>query len=253
MKVLERVAENFLRQQVDIDDMQFGFMPGHSTTGAIFIARQLQGKFYAINKTLCMAFVDLEKAFDRVPRRIIWWALHKLGVDEWLVRLMQSMYENARSRVRVVCNLSGVFSVKVGVHQGSCLSSLLFIMVLEALSEEFRTECPEKTCMQITWSSSLNRYRNYNSSWFCGRPTRKERDFGSTWTKPRSWHLGWSSMRFRSMAKTPVACVSKALALIPFSVVVVPVGSTRNTVASLTVWSLMPASDINSALGRPDQ
>ena len=42
MKVLERVAENFLRQQVCIDDMKFGFMPGRSTTDVIFIVRQLQ-------------------------------------------------------------------------------------------------------------------------------------------------------------------------------------------------------------------
>ena len=43
------------------------------------------------NKPLYMAFVDLEKAFDRVPRDVIWWAMRKLGIDEWLVRLVQSM------------------------------------------------------------------------------------------------------------------------------------------------------------------
>ena len=35
-----------------------------------------------------MAFVDLEKAFDCVPRKVIWWALIKLGVDEWIVWLV---------------------------------------------------------------------------------------------------------------------------------------------------------------------
>ena len=44
MKVLERVAENFLLRQLYINDMQFGFMPGHSTTDAIFIVSQLQDK-----------------------------------------------------------------------------------------------------------------------------------------------------------------------------------------------------------------
>ena len=112
VRVLERVAENFLGQQVRIDDMQFGFVPGRSTTDAIFTVRQLQGKVYAINKTLCMVFFDLEKSFDRVPSRVIWWALRKLGVKGMLVRLMQSMYENARCRVRVNCNISEEFSVK---------------------------------------------------------------------------------------------------------------------------------------------
>ena len=68
--------------------------------------------------------------------------MRKLGVDEWLVKIVQSMYTNATSRVRVNDSLSEEFSVKVGVHQGSVLSPLLFIMVLEALSIEFRTGCP---------------------------------------------------------------------------------------------------------------
>ena len=97
-----------------------------------------------------MALVDLEKAFDRVPRKVIWWALRKLGVDEWIVRLVQRMYSNARSRVRVsVCGGGGggrgyseEFEVKVGVHQGSVLSPLLFIIVLEALSREFHRGVP---------------------------------------------------------------------------------------------------------------
>ena len=51
---------------------------------------------------LVMAFVDLEKkAFDRVPRKVIWWAMRKLGVEEWIVNLVQGMYEIVRSRVRV--------------------------------------------------------------------------------------------------------------------------------------------------------
>ena len=89
-----------------------------------------------------MAFVDLEKAFDRVPRKVIWWALRKLGVEEWIVRLMQGMYANARRHVRVGEGYSEEFEVKVGVHQGSVLSPLLFIIVLEALSLEFCSGVP---------------------------------------------------------------------------------------------------------------
>ena len=87
-----------------------------------------------------MAFVDLEKAFDQVPRKVIWWALRKLGVDEWIVRLVQGMYSSARSHVHVGEGYSEEFEVKVGVHQGS--SPLLFIIVLEALSREFRCGVP---------------------------------------------------------------------------------------------------------------
>ena len=63
-------------------------------------------------------------------------------MDEWIVRLIQGMYYNARSRVRVGEGYSEEFEVKVGVHQGSVLSPLLFIIVLEALSREFRCGVP---------------------------------------------------------------------------------------------------------------
>ena len=124
------------------NDSQFGFVPDRGTTDAIFVVRQLQEKYLAVSKRLCRAFVDLEKAFDRVPRKVIWWALRKLGVDEWIVRLVQGMYANARSRVRVGEGYSEEFEVKVGYHQGSVLSPLLFIIVLEALSREFRSGVP---------------------------------------------------------------------------------------------------------------
>ena len=68
--------------------------------------------------------------------------MRKLGIDEWLVRLVQSTYKDVRSRVRVGDGYSEEFGVGVGVHQGSVLSPLLFIIVLEALSREFRTGCP---------------------------------------------------------------------------------------------------------------
>ncbi|XP_057314216.1 uncharacterized protein LOC130655471 [Hydractinia symbiolongicarpus] len=142
MKVIERVIDKLLRERIDIDKMQFGFVPGRGTTDAIFLLRQLQEKYLGKRKNLYFAFVDLEKAFDRVPRKVIWWAMRKLGVDEWLVTMVQSMYSNARSRVRINDSLSDEFSVNVGVHQGSVLSPLLFILVLEALSMEFRTGCP---------------------------------------------------------------------------------------------------------------
>ena len=79
-----RWTEMVNRQRVEIDEMQCGFMSGRGTTDAIFIVRQLQQKLLAANKLLYMAFVDLEKAFDQVQRDVIWWAMRKLGIDEWL-------------------------------------------------------------------------------------------------------------------------------------------------------------------------
>ena len=89
-----------------------------------------------------MSQLPRSQAFDRVPRKVLWWALRSLGVEEWAVRVIQGMYSNARSRVRVNGQYSEEFGVGVGVHQGSVLSPLLFILVLEALSREFRSSVP---------------------------------------------------------------------------------------------------------------
>ena len=94
MKILERIVDGLIRQMVSIDYSQFGFAPGRGTTDAIFVVSQLQEKFLAVNKRLYMAFVDLEKTFHHVPRKVIWWALRKLGVEEWIVQLVQGMYAN---------------------------------------------------------------------------------------------------------------------------------------------------------------
>ena len=61
--------------------MQFGFVKGKGTTDAIFTVRQMQENLRVKGKRLYFGFVDLEKAFDRVPREVIRWAMLKLGVE----------------------------------------------------------------------------------------------------------------------------------------------------------------------------
>ena len=119
--------------------MQFGFVPGRGTTDSIFFVCQPQEKYIAANKLPHFAFVDIEKAFDRVPRKVLWWALRSLRVEQWAVRVIQGMYFNTRSHVWVNGQYNEEFDVGVGEHQGSVLGPLLFILLPEALSREFYT------------------------------------------------------------------------------------------------------------------
>ena len=66
-----------------------------------------------------------------MPREVVWWAMRKLAVDEWIINVVQAMYSNSRSRVRINDSFSEEFPIRVGVHQGSVLSPLLFITYLE--------------------------------------------------------------------------------------------------------------------------
>ena len=73
---------------------------------------------------------------------MISWAMRKLGVEEWLVSAVMSMYIGAKTVVRTVYGNSEGFEAKVNMHQGSGLSSLLFVIVMEAISREFRVALP---------------------------------------------------------------------------------------------------------------
>ena len=98
--------------------MQFGFMRERGTIDAVFILRRMQEEYHPKGKKLHMCFMDLEKAFDRVPRKALEWALRKKGILEvWLDQW--SLYEGAKMRVRVDFELSNEAEVKVEKLQGS--------------------------------------------------------------------------------------------------------------------------------------
>ncbi|KAK3556427.1 hypothetical protein QTP70_008339 [Hemibagrus guttatus] len=142
MKLWERVVEARLRKVVEICEQQYGFMPRKSTTDAIFALRILMEKYRDGQRELHCVFVDLEKAYDRVPREELWYCMRKSGVAEKYVRVVQDMYERSRTVVRCAVGQTEEFKVEVGLHQGSALSPFLFAMVIDQLSEEVRQESP---------------------------------------------------------------------------------------------------------------
>ncbi|KAK3562738.1 hypothetical protein QTP86_006514 [Hemibagrus guttatus] len=142
MKLWERVVEARLRKVVEICEQQYGFMPRKSTTDAIFALRILMEKYRDGQRELHCVFVDLEKAYDRVPREELWYCMRKSGVAEKYVRVAQDMYERSRTVVRCAVGQTEEFKVEVGLHQGSALSPFLFAIVMDQLSEEVRQESP---------------------------------------------------------------------------------------------------------------
>ena len=69
MKIVERVLERRIRTLVNLNEMQFEFMPGKETMVAIVVVRRMQEEYQRKDKKLYMCFVDMEKAFDKVPRK----------------------------------------------------------------------------------------------------------------------------------------------------------------------------------------
>ena len=140
-----------LCEVVDIYKMQYGFMSGRGTANAAFVLRRLSEKFRAKNKMLFFIVVDLKKAFDQVPREVICFAFRRKGVPEYLLNEVISLSKSCKTTISVDGELSSSFSLKVGVHQGSGLGPLLFIMVMDDLTEDVR----DSLCMELLYADNL--------------------------------------------------------------------------------------------------
>ena len=168
MKIWEKILAVRLGSIVNIHESQFGFMCGKSTIDAIFCLRHTQALYRAKNRPLYHIFVDLEKAFDRIPRASITWALRRQGVPEILVRSVMQLYVGSTTKVLAAGGLSDVLGLSVGVHQGSALSPLLFNIVMEEATKECTKLVPwtmlyadDLVLTAETWEEVVEKFKSW--------------------------------------------------------------------------------------------
>ena len=127
MRVFERLFEKQLRNVVKLNKMHMRFMlEKELTVDAIFMLRQLLEKYDMAGRKLYIISIDLEKAFDRIPRKISWLALRKKSVAERGVLALKEMYKNIEISVKIDYERSSEFEVEERVHQNSVFSHFLF-------------------------------------------------------------------------------------------------------------------------------
>ena len=117
-------------------------MPVRGTTDAIFAARRVIEKHREMQKELHMVFIDLQEAYDRVPRQEVWRCLREQDMSDKYVRLVKDTYDDARTQVKTSIGLTDKITVRVGLHQGSSLSSYLFDMILDVMVQSTKEQPP---------------------------------------------------------------------------------------------------------------
>ena len=122
--------------ETTLDESQCGFRPMRGCQDQIFCLRQISEKCYERNRDVYMCFVDLEKAYDRVPRDKLFEVLSEYRVQGQLLRAIKSMYRESRAAIRIDSRISSWFDVGNGVRQGCNLSPLLFIIYMDKIIKE---------------------------------------------------------------------------------------------------------------------
>ncbi|KAK3515760.1 hypothetical protein QTP70_030463 [Hemibagrus guttatus] len=135
-KVCSRVLERRVRPLVEprIQEEQCGFRPSCGTLDQLYTLHRVLEGLWEFAQPVHMCFVDLEKAFDRVPRGILWEVLWEYGVRGPLLRAVRSLYNRSRSLVRIASCKSDLFPVHVGLRQSCPLSPVLFIVFMDRIS-----------------------------------------------------------------------------------------------------------------------
>jgi len=126
--ILDRIAPSIeprLRKE------QAGFRRGKSCVDQINTLRIIVEQCRTLNASLCLLFIDFEKAFDSLDQQRMWKILSNYGIPEKLIKLICELYDDAFIRVVHRGQVGSGFKVTTGVKQGCVLSPLLFNIILD--------------------------------------------------------------------------------------------------------------------------
>ncbi|KAI5738724.1 hypothetical protein M8J77_010460 [Diaphorina citri] len=132
----ERKIEEILTED------QYGFRKGRGTRDAILALRLLLEKQLKKNKETYIAFIDLEKAFDRVEWKKLFEILKEVGLNYKERRAIWNLYKN-ESAVFECGDCVSEAKIRQGVRQGCCMSAILFNCYIQKALDEMREEMSE--------------------------------------------------------------------------------------------------------------
>ena len=144
-KIIESVIltrmSNFLKELNLPDCLQTAYQKGLSCADAVFVTQEALLTHLREGGHPYLCLFDLEKAFDSVEFPNLLNKLFQVGIRGKLWRIILKWYTSAKNRIRVNGVLSDSYNIiHRGVKQGSVLSPLLFVLILDDLLKNLRKE-----------------------------------------------------------------------------------------------------------------
>ena len=125
----------------------------------IFALQQIFKKSWEYAKEVNACFVDLEKAYDRIPRNKLWAMLLQYDIDGQLLTAIKSLHMHSEVCVRVNSATTKPFRVSVGLRQGCSLSPILFLICMDRIVEKSesygRVKIGECTVQRLLFADNL--------------------------------------------------------------------------------------------------
>jgi hypothetical protein len=139
-KVFAMILESCISQWAETNDLrakgQAGFKKDFRTTNNLFIFHTLTEQARFQKKKLYTCFVDFKKAFDIIPRDLLWQVLEGLGISGGILECLRSMYRQDQACLHhPEEGLTPTFLCRIGVKQGCPLIPLLFGLFIDGLEK----------------------------------------------------------------------------------------------------------------------
>ena len=161
--ILNQRLLGYASEKKNLNTEQLGFLSGNRTSDAHIILNTLiQSYCHTNGKKIFACFIDFKKAFDTIPRDILFTKLMGYGVTGKFFNTLKTMYSNDNCCVKVGIKITEVFAANQGVKQGCILSPLLFNIFLSDIVPIFNEEkCTPlkydnmKTIGSLIWADDL--------------------------------------------------------------------------------------------------
>ena len=137
----DRIIANRLKLWISYNIDQTAFQKNKSTLLHIFTLRMLIEIIKKSKSTLYIATMDIEKAFDHVPRSLLLKKLVTLGIGKCMLFALKQIYGFSVCVMKFQQELSSSFSMKRGVRQGAASSVILFNVFIDGLFQHLQSNC----------------------------------------------------------------------------------------------------------------